>query len=244
MQNILGVIPARYKSTRFPGKPLAKISGKELILHVCEKVDEALGKQNFVVATEDLRIVKVVEKGGFNAVMTTDMPLTGTDRIWEVAQKISAKYYVNIQGDEPLIEPKDIIKVINARLESPECITNGYCMLGPNENEKSMNIPKVIFNEKNELLYMSRLPIPGIRDLTKRPIYYKQVCIYTFTYDELKSFGERNQKTTLESYEDIEILRFLEMGYKIKMVETSGASLAVDIPEDILAVESALDDKN
>jgi 3-deoxy-manno-octulosonate cytidylyltransferase (CMP-KDO synthetase) len=243
-QKILGVIPARFKSSRFPGKPLALIKGKELILHVCEKVNLALGLENFVVATEDIRIVELVEKYGFRAILTSEAPLTGTDRLWEVAQKIPADYYVNIQGDEPLLKPEDIIKVVNGRLENPEFITNGYCQIADNESVDSINIPKVVFNENNELIYMSRLPIPGIKDKTLHPVYFKQVCIYTFNFEELKAFGEKGMKTKLELFEDIEILRFLELGFKIRMIETSGSSLAVDVPEDIYLIESVLNGKD
>ncbi len=240
MTNFLGIIPARYKSSRFPGKPLVPILGKPLVIHVCEKAAIALGVENFLVATEDQRIVDVVEKQGFQALLTSDKPKTGTDRLWEVAQKIRADYYINIQGDEPMINPDDIQKVYRARLASPSHITNGYCSIEENENPNSLNIPKVIMNENDELIYMSRLALPGIKGRADKPVYNKQVCIYTFTYDELKAFGEREDKTYLESFEDIEILRFLEMGYKIKMVKTAGASLAVDVPDDVYLVEQAL----
>lgn len=240
MTKVLGIIPARYKSTRYPGKPLVSILGKPLVIHVAEKAAIALGIDNFVVATEDQRIIDEVEKWGYKAVLTTDNPKTGTDRLWEVAQKIQADYYINVQGDEPMIDPDDILKVYNARLLDPGFITNGYCRLLETEDPDSVNIPKVIVNEREELIYMSRLALPGIKGRSEKPVFYKQVCIYTFTYTELKAFGERKEKTYLESFEDIEILRFLEMGYKIKMVKTSGSSLAVDVPEDVTAVEKAL----
>jgi 3-deoxy-manno-octulosonate cytidylyltransferase (CMP-KDO synthetase) len=238
--SFLGVIPARFKSSRFPGKPLVNINGKPLVIHVCEKASEALGNEHFVVATEDERIIDVVEKFGFRGILTTDKPITGTDRLWEVAQQIKVDFYINIQGDEPLIKPKDILSVYNARLAEPEYITNGYCELLNSEDPFSLNIPKVIVNEKEELIYISRLPIPGIKGRNDKPNYLKQVCIYTFNYEELKKYGERKSKSFLESFEDIEILRFLEMGYKIKMVKTTGASLAIDIPEDVIAVENEL----
>jgi len=240
MKKVLGVIPARFKSSRFPGKPLAQILGKPLVIHVAEKVSVALGKENFVVATEDQRIVDQVEQWGYRAMLTTDSPRTGIDRLWAVAQQIRAEHYINVQGDEPMIAPEDILKVYHARLKTPRCITNGYCPLSASEDPHSVNIPKVIVNEREELIYMSRLALPGIKGRFDKPAYYKQVCIYAFTYEELKAFGERKEKTRLESFEDIEILRFLEMGYRIKMVKTSGSSLAVDVPEDIAAVEKAL----
>lgn len=240
MKEVLGIIPARYKSTRFPGKPLVRILDKPLIIHVAEKVDSALGKENFVVATEDRRIVDEVERWGYRAVMTTDNPKTGTDRLWEVAKMIPARIYLNIQGDEPMVKPDDILKVYEAKRQYPDYVINGYCALSKDEDPNSINIPKVIMNEKEEMIYMSRLPLPGIKGRLDKPEYLKQVCIYAFTYNELKAYGEKSTKTYLESFEDIEILRFLEMGYKIKMVKTGGSSLAVDIPEDVIAIEKAL----
>ena len=243
MKEVLGIIPARFKSSRFPGKPLVSILGKPLIIHVSEKVAAALGKQNFVVATEDQRIVNEVEKWGYKAVLTTDKPKTGTDRLWEVAQLMPAKIYLNIQGDEPMVNPDDILKVYETKKAFPKHIINCYCAVSPAEDPTSVNIPKVIINEQEELIYMSRLPVPGIKGRPDKPEYLKQVCIYAFTFKELRAYGERDAKTPLESFEDIEIIRFLEMGYRIKMVKTSGASLAVDIPEDLLAVEKALRNK-
>jgi 3-deoxy-manno-octulosonate cytidylyltransferase (CMP-KDO synthetase) len=240
MKEVLGIIPARYKSSRFPGKPLVNILGKPLVIHVAEKVDAALGRDNFAVATEDQRIVDEVERWGFQAVLTTDKPKTGTDRLWEVAQVMPASIYLNIQGDEPMVKPEDILKIYETKKAFPDYIINGYCSLNRDEDPNSINIPKVILNEKEEMIYMSRLPLPGIKGRTDKPEYLKQVCIYAFTYPELKAYGERVSKSVLESYEDIEILRFLEMGFKIKMVRTSGSSLAIDVPEDVRAVEEAL----
>lgn len=237
---VLGIIPARFKSSRFPGKPLVNISGKPMIVHVAEKAEEAFGRDGFVVATDDIRIMDTVKKYGYNAISTSDDAMTGTDRLWEVAQKIKADIYVNIQGDEPMIDPKDILNIVAKKIEFPDFIVNGYSRILGSENPFSINIPKVIVNMKQELIYMSRMAIPGCKNENAKPFYYKQVCIYAFNYEELKAFGTHQSKTYLESFEDIEILRFLEMGYKIKMVETSAASLAVDIPEDVEIVEKAL----
>jgi 3-deoxy-manno-octulosonate cytidylyltransferase (CMP-KDO synthetase) len=237
---ILGVIPARYKSSRFEGKPLALICEIPMIIHVAQRVESALGRENFVIATDDNRISEIVVKWGYRVVMTSTNALTGTDRLWEVAQNIQADIYVNIQGDEPIINPDDILEVVKNKIEFPNCIINAYTQLQTNEDPNSLNIPKVVFNEKQELIYMSRLPIPGNKNGISGAKYYKQVCIYAFSYHELEAFGTKIKKTILESYEDIEILRFLEMGFKIKMIQTSSASLAVDVPEDIQSVELAL----
>jgi 3-deoxy-manno-octulosonate cytidylyltransferase (CMP-KDO synthetase) len=237
----IGVIPARFKSSRFPGKPLVKISGIPMIIRVAEIVSEALGKENTFVATEDDRIKKVVESHGYNVVMTSDNCLTGTDRVWEVAQKIEADIYLNIQGDEPLLNPLDILSISKEKEKFPNHVINGMIDLDSNEDPENINLPKVLVNKQNDLIYMSRLPIPGIKDSLKGfPVYKKQVCIYAFNYDELKIFGQSNIKAEYEKYEDIEILRFFDFSIPIKMVETSTSSLAVDVVEDVAKIENFL----
>lgn len=238
---VIGVIPARYKSSRYPGKPLVNILGKPMIIHVAEKAAAALGIGNTYIATEDQRIIDCAQQYGYKAVMTADTHLTGTDRLWEVSQKIEADIYINIQGDEPMLNPDDIAMIANKRVQFPEYIINGMAPLSPGDDVTSVNIPKVLTDLNCNLIYMSRLAIPGIKGVSDRvPAYRKQVCIYAFTAAELAAFGEYGKKTPAESFEDIEILRFLEMGYKIKMVETSKNSLAVDIPEDVARVEEAM----
>lgn len=240
---IIGVIPARFKSSRFPGKPLALILGKPMIIWVCEIVEKALGIENTFVATDDDRIAKTILDHGYKVVMTSSDCLTGTDRLWEVAQKINADIYINIQGDEPMLDPNDIIRITEAKKESPNFVINGMTKISESEDPNNINLPKVLINKQNELIYMSRLPIPGIKS-SGTPIYYKQVCIYAFTYEELMQFGTCNEKAYYEKFEDIEILRFFDLGIKIKMVVTSASSLAVDIPQDIKNVEIALKLKN
>ena len=238
---IIGIIPARYKSSRFPGKPMINILGKPLVIHVAEKAEQALGKENVFIATEDQRIYEMVVSFGYNCVMTTDAPLTGTDRLWEVAQQIPADIYINIQGDEPMVNPADIKKIAEEKQKTPNHIINGMCPLSKTEDPADINIPKVLFSSGRNLLYMSRLPIPGIKDVKSGiPIYWKQVCIYAFNYNELKAFGTQNAKAPCERYEDIEILRFLDLGFSIKMIETAPGSLAVDNPEDVLKVENSM----
>jgi 3-deoxy-manno-octulosonate cytidylyltransferase (CMP-KDO synthetase) len=235
------VIPARYKSSRFPGKPLVNLLGKQMILWVSELSAQAVGKENVYIATDDERISEVVTVAGFNAIITSEQCLTGTDRLAEAANQIQADIYINVQGDEPLVNPKDIINIIKAKELHYDEIINGYCPVGDNENPDNVNIPKVIFTEDNSLVYMSRQAIPGFKDEDKSPNqYYKQVCIYAFTAGELKSYADYGRKSTLEASEDIEIIRFLEWGKKIRMVETNPGSLAVDVPEDVAKVERAL----
>ena len=235
------IIPARYKSTRFPGKPLTLILGKPMILWVAELCAEVLPTQCVYIATEDFQIKEIVEKAGFNVVMTSSKALTGTDRIAEAATKIEADIYINVQGDEPLLNPADILTIIETKKMYPNEVINGYSKIDDNEEPESVNIPKVVFNENQQMVYMSRNLLPGTK--TKDcvpPHYYKQVCIYAFSKKELIDYAEFGRKGTLEYYEDIEILRFLDIGINIRVVETKSVSLAVDVPEDVKRVEEEI----
>lgn len=235
------LIPARYASSRYPGKPLVGLLGKPMILWVAELSAEAVGASNVYVATEDERIAEVVKSAGYQAVMTSSSALTGTDRLAEAAEQIPADIYVNVQGDEPLACPRDILRAIEEKKATPDMIINGFCWLSVDEDPHSVNIPKVITNEKNELVYMSRSALPGFKDEKYAPrTYKKQVCIYAFTKKELLGFKGFGRKSELEQCEDIEILRFLELGKKVRMYETKPGSLAVDVPEDVAKAEAAL----
>ena len=212
-----------------------------MILWVAELCAEALPAQCVYIATEDFQIKEVVEKAGFNVVMTSNKCLTGTDRIAEAATQIEADIYVNVQGDEPILNPVDILAIIETKKMHPNEVINGYSKIGDNEDPESVNIPKVIFNESQQMVYISRNLLPGTK--TKEfvpPSYYKQVCIYAFSKKELNDYAEFGRKGTLELYEDIEILRFLDIGIKIRVVETKSASLAVDVPEDVIKVEEEI----
>ena len=235
------IIPARYKSSRFPGKPLTLILGKPMILWVAELCAKALAIEFVYIATDDMQIKKVVEKAGYNVLMTSEKALTGTDRIADAANQIDADIYINVQGDEPLLNPNDILKIIDIKKKYPNEIINACCRIGKDENPESLNIPKVVFNENNQMVYMSRHLIPGRKSKDiKPPAYYKQVCIYAFSKKELEEFIGYGRKSNLEYYEDIEILRFLDMGSIIRIVETESASLAVDIPEDVIKIEEEM----
>lgn len=235
------VIPARYKSTRYPGKPLVSLLGKPMILWVAELSAKAVGRDNVYIATEDQRIFDAVQTAGFNAVMTSQDALTGTDRLAEAAKLIDADIYINVQGDEPILSPADITKILEIKESNMHSIVNGFCWMAEEENPHSVNVPKVITNEAGRLIYMSRKALPGFKDERQAPLCFKkQVCIYAFTKDELLAFKNFGRKSYLESAEDIEILRFLEMDRSIVMVETTGGSLAVDVPEDVPPVELAL----
>jgi len=240
-KKIIGVIPARYKSSRFPGKPLAKLLGKPMVLWVAELSGKALGNENVFIATEDERIKKVVEDAGFNVVMTSDTHPTGTDRLVEVARKIKSDIYINIQGDEPTLDPNVILKVAEEKINNKNSIICAMAKLDSTEDPNNINIPKVIVNENMDLVYMSRLAIPGYKNKANKPQnYYKQVCVYAFNQDQLLSFGDFGRKSKLEECEDIEILRFLDLKTSIKMVKVEGISYAIDVKEDIDIVNNRL----
>lgn len=235
------VIPARYKSSRFPGKPLVSLLGKPMILWVAELSAKAVGKDSVYVATDDERIAETVKQAGFQVVMTGSEALTGTDRLAEFAEVVDADIYINVQGDEPLVSPRDILNAIEEKKAHLNQVINGYCPLSASEDPFSVNIPKVIFNEQQQMIYMSRQAIPGVKDNRfAPPEYYKQVCIYAFSRQELLDYGQFGRKSTIEQSEDIEILRFMEWGQGIRMFKTQSGSLAVDIPEDVAKVEAAL----
>lgn len=235
------IIPARYGSSRYPGKPLVQLLGKPMILWVAELSAKAIGNDNVYVATEDNRIAETVRNAGYQAVMTSDDALTGTDRLAQAAQDIAADIFINVQGDEPLADPADILKVRDAKLENMDYVINGFSWISELEDPNNVNIPKVITNENQQLIYMSRVALPGFKDTKNAPDRYKkQVCIYAFTREELSAFRSFGRKSELEQCEDIEILRFLEIGKKIRMIETQPGSLAVDVPNDVPHVEAAL----
>ena len=238
---IVGIIPARFKSTRFPGKPLVPILGKPMVIHVAEIVSKALGKENTYVATDSDEIARIDKKWDYNVVMTGDDALTGTDRVWQAAQQISADIYINIQGDEPLLNPEDIRTIGSEKEKNMNFVINGMHKIAADEDPNSINIPKVVATEKNLLIYISRLPVPGFKSKNLRPLMYmKQIGMYAFTRDELEKFGTFGKKSYIESTEDIEVLRFFDLAIPVHMVELSGSSLAVDVPEDVIKVEDAM----
>ena len=236
------VIPARYKSSRFPGKPLAKILGTEMIIWVARIAENAVGKESVYIATENEEIVALVKSHGYKVVLTSDSCQTGTDRVAEAALEIDADFIINIQGDEPMLNSDDIKKVIGEMIENPNHIINCMAPLNKHEDINDKKIPKVITNLGDELIWCSRSPLPGTKEgQPTNPM--KQVCIYGFNREHLKAFWGYGEKTPLEYQEDIEINRFIELGYKVKMVRLCGSTVAVDHPEDIELVEKLLNPK-
>lgn len=233
------VIPARYKSSRFEGKPLAKINGKEMIKYVWDVAKGVLGAENAYIATESEEIRQVCEEYGMRVIMTSESCLTGTDRVYEASLQIDADVLINVQGDEPLIDVEDIRKVVSASQENSGKVINAMCEIENRSDFFSLNVPKIVVAPSGDLLYMSRAPIPGSKS-GEFVFGKKQVCIYAFPKKALIDFYNYGRKTPLEKVEDIEILRFLELGYDVKMVEVSKSSVAVDTPEDLARVEHIL----
>ena len=247
------VIPSRYKSSRFPGKPLVDILGKPMVIRVADLSAKAVGEDNVYVATDDKRIGSVVEEHGYNVIYTSEECLTGTDRVAEASLKINADVIVNVQGDEALLDPNDIIKAVDCKINNEDSVVTCMAKLTSSEKPEDLKTCKVVTNLNGELMYVSRNAIPSSKTGIVKSAY-KQICIYAFTKEQLKDYYDvgKNGKTPVEASEDIEIIRFLEMGVKVKMVEVEGGTLAVDFPEDVKEVEkifrkqqlySKLDDK-
>ena len=239
------IIPARYKSSRFPGKPLKRILNKEMIIWVAEVCEKVLGKKLVYIATDDDRIRTKVKEFGFQTISTSELCLTGTDRVAEASKKINSEIYINVQGDEPLVKSDDIKKIIDYKIKYPDHVVCGYTEISKNENPLNKNIPKVVLNENDELMYISRSLVPDSKNenMPTKKKYFKQVCIYAFNRQELNKFTLFGKKSTIEKLEDIEILRFFELNIKIKMVRTSSGSLAVDEENDIKKIEQYLKKK-
>jgi 3-deoxy-manno-octulosonate cytidylyltransferase (CMP-KDO synthetase) len=243
---VLAVIPARYASSRFPGKPLALISGRPLIQHVVERVRDARTVSRVVVATDDARIEKAVADFGGEAVMTRPDHRTGTDRVAEIAARIPARIYVNVQGDEPLIDPGTIDALVGAMMEEESVqIATPCSAIARPEDIMDPNIVKVVRDFDGNALYFSRAPIPWVRDRDKAIAaqHWKHLGLYAQRRDVLLDFptlppGE------LERLEQLEQLRWLENGQRIRVVETEYDAVSVDVPADVERVEKILRRQN
>lgn len=239
---VLAVIPARHASSRFPGKPLTPIAGKPMIQHVVERVRRASLVSRVVVATEDARIKAAVEGFGGEAVMTRSDHRTGTDRVAEVAAHISAEIYLNVQGDEPLIDPGTVDALVAAMTEDDSVQLATPCTaISQAADIMDPNIVKVVRDFDGNALYFSRAPIPWVRDTpeTVTAHHWKHLGLYGFRRDALLEFptlppGE------LEHLEQLEQLRWLENGFRIRVVETDYDAVSVDVPSDVARVEKLL----
>lgn len=240
---IIAIIPARYKSTRFTGKPLADIAGKPMIWWVYNQAKKVKEFNEVYVATEDERIQIACKKYGIKVVMTSDTHKTGTDRIGEVARKIDADLYVNIQGDEPLIEPETIKKAIEPFYINPNLqVTNLMTKIDDPVEIVNFTVPKVITNAENIGIYLTRSTAPYPKGSINYN-YYKQVCVYGFKPEALQFFCN-TERGKIETIEDIEILRFIENGYRVQFVEVDSETIAVDTPNDLVKVNNYIKDNN
>ncbi len=239
---IIGVIPARYQSSRFPGKPLMDICGKPMIWWVyqqCLKVPEF---SEVYVATDDDQIEASCKELNVNVIMTSDKHPTGTDRVGEVARKIPADLYVNIQGDEPMIEPETVSKAIYPFYENPDLqVSNLMTTIKNPVDAINITIPKVITNNDNIGIYLTRSLAPYPKGSINYS-YYKQVCVYGFKPEALRFFCE-SPRGKIERIEDIEILRFIEAGYRVQYVEVDSETVAVDTINDLERVRKMMSSK-
>ncbi|MBW1894086.1 MAG: 3-deoxy-manno-octulosonate cytidylyltransferase [Deltaproteobacteria bacterium] len=236
------IIPSRYGSTRFDGKPLSKIAGKIMIQHVYERCMKAEKVDDVIVATDDMRIVDAVERFGGKAVMTSNDNRSGTDRVAEAAEKICLDddIIINIQGDQPLINPECINEVAGPFFSEldVEMSTLAYAITREEEIKNPKDV-KITFDNNGFALYFSRSPIPFDRDGDISFDTYKHLGVYAYTYRFLKKF-RCLPEGKLETIEKLEQLRALEHGHRIRAVVTRYDSPEVDLPEDISRIEDLL----
>lgn len=239
--NFIGIIPARYQSSRFPGKPLAVIKKKPMIQWVYENVSKAI--EHIWVATDDERIAKTVSSFGGNVVNTNKNHQSGTDRCAEAARIISEQHQfdvvVNIQGDEPFIQPGQIETIKNCFITDDVKIATLVKRIDTAEELFNPNRPKVVLDKHNNALYFSRSAIPYFRgekeeNWIKMNTYWGHVGMYAFRSDVLQEITRLNQ-SSLELSESLEQLRWLENGYKIRTAETKVDTIGIDTPEDLEA---------
>lgn len=238
---VIGVIPARYRSTRFPGKALARVNGKPLVQRVWERARESKRLGRLIVATDDDRIFETVRKFGGEAVMTSPELPSGTDRVWEAARPSAAQIIVNIQGDEPLVTPAMVDQLVEGLEKEPSAgmATLRYAMRTP-AGYNDPNIVKVVTDENGWALYFSRSPIPHVRQKDcASPLWYKHIGLYAYRRDLLERFVGW-PPSPLEAVEKLEQLRALERGVKIRVLDSSVNTVGVDTLEDLRQVEKIL----
>jgi 3-deoxy-manno-octulosonate cytidylyltransferase (CMP-KDO synthetase) len=238
--DIVAVIPARFASTRFPGKPLADIDGRPMIEHVYRRAAASPVVSRVIVATDDLRIATRVAEFGGNVKLTRATHQTGTDRLAEVAASLDCDIVVNIQGDEPLLDPRAITELVRP-FEIPEVsITTLYRRIVQPNELSNPNVVKVVLDRGGFALYFSRAPIPYTRDPRGGwPPMFRHVGVYAYRRTTLMVLASL-EPTPLERSESLEQLRALEHGIRIKAVETSYDSIGVDTPDDLEQVRRLL----
>ncbi len=245
---VLVLIPARYASTRFPGKPLAKIAGKEMILRVCGQV--AATGYDLAVASDDSRIYDTVTAAGYRAVMTRSDHPSGTDRLAEAYAKIGGNYdvVVNVQGDEPFIHPEQINDIVGIFTKYPDTrlatLARPYPQDRSYEGLEDPNMVKLVMGDDGRALYFSRSVIPYLRGIDKkewpaRHQYYSHIGIYAYTPSALAEIV-KIPRGSLETAESLEQLRWLQNGYEVRVAVSDFPTIGIDTPEDLVAAEAFL----
>ncbi len=244
---VLGIIPARYASTRFPGKPLALIDGKAMIQHVYEGVKKISVLSDIVVATDDMRIANCVKTFGGKVAMTKETHRSGTDRCGEVLEQYQneGKEYdvvINIQGDEPNVEHSQIETLVKCFEDTDVQIATLKKQIFLKDELFSPNVVKVVCEKNGEAIYFSRFAVPYMRGIEEKEWlqkqkYYKHIGVYAYRCDVLKKLVELKQ-TELEIAESLEQLRWIENGFKIRVEETTIENIAIDTPEDLLKLKN------
>ena len=241
---IIGVIPARYKSSRFPGKPLTDICGRPMIYWVYQQAKKVKEFYEVYVATDDERIREICEAHDMKVIMTSDQHQTGSDRVAEVAQKVEGDLFVNVQGDEPVIDPEMIRQVISLFTED-ESVYFGSLkkeITDPEEIRASSTV-KVVTDDNGDAMYFSRSVIPSNLKDGRLARVFRHVGIYAYKTEFLLKFAAMEQ-TELELGEGIEPLRAMQRGYKIRLKETEYTSIGVDLPEHVAQVEKIIGREN
>lgn len=238
----IGVIPARWGSTRFDGKILAKISGKPMIEHVWQRCKQSRLLRDVIIACDDERILKAARAFGAKAVLTSKDHTSGTDRVAQAVSNVAAEIIVNIQGDEPLIHHSVIDSLVTALSKYPDCLmATAIKLIRTKEELKNPNVVKAVIDSEGNALYFSRSVIPYDRDKagTRRIQYYKHLGIYAYRKIFLMKFKDM-PKSRLEQAEQLEQLRALEAGVRIKTIVTDKETIGVDTPGDLAKVEAIL----
>lgn len=238
LDDVLVVIPARYSSKRLPGKPLIPISGIPMIVRTAQQCAAVVPRDRIIVATDDQRIVDACDEHGFRAELTSPDHVTGTDRVAEIATRFPASIYVNVQGDEPVFEPSDILAIIEAAMAQPSRTFIGYCPISESQWHDSKYI-KLLVGLDRQLIYIGRAPVPGSHDGSFHG-GYRQVCAYAYPREALETYASVDTRTPLEAIEDCEVVRFLELGIPVTAVPMTDKSMSVDRPDDVARVENRL----
>lgn len=237
--SVLGVIPARLNSTRLPRKVLREICGRPMVQHVYERARQCSWLTDLVVATDSLEVAEVCRRHEIPVEMTSPDHPSGTDRLHEVMKRRDAEIFVNIQGDEPLIDPAHIDALLQPFANEPQTQVSTLRIAITPEEAKNPNVVKVVCDVYGNALYFSRWPIPFDRDGKEPVTYFKHMGLYAYRRDALALFNSL-PPSNLEQVERLEQLRFLENGVRIRVAETSIATVGVDTENDLRAVEQIL----